>query len=56
MGLLIGLHIPVKIDKLNHLIFANKFNKSVKAQKLLSERGPEQIIKDFEVEVLKTIQ
>ncbi len=56
MGLLIRLHIPVKIDRLNRLIFANKFSKSAKAQKLLSERGPKEIIKDFEVEILKTIQ
>ena len=43
-------------DRMDHLMFTDKFSKSAKAQKLLSERGPEEIIKDFEVEILKTKQ
>ena len=41
---------------MDHLMFADKMSKSAKAKKLLSERGPSEVVRDFEVEILKTKQ
>ena len=41
---------------MDHLMLNYKISKSSKAKKLLSERGPGEVVKDFEVEILKTKQ
>ena len=43
-------------DRMDHLMFTDKMSKSAKAKKLLSERGPSEVVRDFEVEILKTKQ
>ena len=43
-------------DRMDHLMLTDKISKSSKAKKLLSERGPGEVVKDFEVEILKTKQ
>ena len=41
---------------MDHLMLNDKISKSLKAKKLLSERGHGEVVKDFKVEILKSKQ